>query len=43
MPARFICVTEDCAQKYLNNMPLSFDEAQYLKHKKQYLVDYYMK
>lgn len=43
VPARFICVTEDYAQICLNSMPLNFDKAQYLKHKKQYLVDYYMK
>ena len=43
VPARFICTTENYAQKCLNNMPLNFDEVQYLKNKKQYLVDYYMK
>lgn len=43
VPARFICTTDEYAEKCLKNMPSDFDEAEYLKNKKEYLISHFMK
>lgn len=43
VPAKFICTTEEYAEKCLKNMQNDFDEAEYLSNKKDYLVSHFMK
>ena len=43
VPAKFICTTEEYAEKCLKNMPIDFDETEYLSNKKDYLVSHFMK
>ena len=42
VPAKFICTTEQYAEKCLRNMPENFDEKAFLKDKKKYLIEHYM-
>lgn len=42
VPAKYICTTEEYAEKCLNQMPENFDEMAYLKNKKEYLISHYM-
>lgn len=42
VPAKYICTTEEYAEKCLKNMPLDFNETEYMQDKKKYLVNYYM-
>lgn len=43
VPARFICTTEQYANKCLNQMSTEFNEQAFLEDKKSYLISYYMK
>lgn len=43
VPARFICTTHEYAEKSMKMMSKDFDYVEYMKNKKAYLVDYYMK
>ena len=43
VPAKFICTTEEYAEKCLKNMPSDFNETEYLNNKKDYLVSHFMK
>ena len=43
VPARIICSTETYAQKCLDQMPKDFDQVEFYKNKKAYLINYYMK
>ena len=43
VPARVICSTEEYAEKCLAQMPDDFDEEAYLRDKKAYLIERYMK
>lgn len=43
VPAKYICTTEEYAEKCLKNMATDFDETEYLSNKKEYLVSHFMK
>ena len=43
VPAKYICKTEDYAERCLKNMLEDFDEEAYLADKKKYLIKHYMK
>lgn len=43
VPAKFICTTEQYAEKCLRNMPGDYDKKLYVKDKKKYLIEHYMK
>lgn len=42
VPARFICTTEQYAEKCLKNMPEDYDEAAFRANKKEYLISHIM-
>lgn len=42
VPARFICTTEQYAEKCLRNMPEDYDEAAFRANKKEYLISHIM-
>ena len=42
VPARFICTTEQYAEKCLKNMPEDYDEAAFRANKKEYLINHIM-
>lgn len=42
VPAKFICTTEQYAEKCLKKMPHDFDEIKFKTNKKEYLIDYFM-
>lgn len=42
VPAKYICTTEEYAEKCLSQMPVDYDERVFLENPKRYLIDYYM-
>lgn len=42
-PAKFICSTQQYAEKCMRQMPSDFNEKEYLQDKKEYLVKHFMR